>query len=211
MAHTIQGDLLIKRTGTAERRLNQGLSRETLTGQRAVIENDYAWLDISNASTQDVVLPDATTLANGWEIVVSTQAGSAASVNVMSYDAVTPVLLRNIISDRAYRFTLRDNSAAAGVWHVDFLEEADKIPVERYIDSFNATSDWSGPSAGYYTRTLTQATHGRGATPIVMVQSGTNPGVNITPDAVSIASNGDSTIKVPSSPDLRFAGRVIYV
>lgn len=211
MSYQIQGDLLIKRSGTAERRMNQGLSRETLTSQRDVVVNDYAWLDISNASTQDVVLPDATTLMNGWEIVVSTQAGSAASVNVMHYDAVTPVLLRNIVSDRAYRFTLRDNGTAAGVWHVDFLEEADKIPVERYVDSFNATSDWSGPSAGYYTRTITEATHGRGTTPMVMVQNGTNPGVNLTVDELSIASTGNTTIKVPSSPDLRFAGRIIFV
>ena len=211
MSQTIYGDLRVKRTGFFERRVNQGLSRETITNLRAITINDYAWISIINASTQDAVLPDATTADNGWSVVVMTDATSIASVNVKSYHAVTPVLIKNILVGRAYRFTLVDNSASAGVWHVDFLEQADLLPAERYVDTFNATSDWTGPGGGYYTRVITQVTHGMGTSPTAKVRSGTGPYTNVEPDQLTVAANGDITIQVTQTPDLRFAGQTVIM
>jgi len=211
MSQIIYGDLNVKRTLNADRRVNQGLSRETITSLRNVVVNDYAWLQITNASTQDVVMPDATTLANGWSIVVMADAASGASVNVKSYHAVTPVLIKNILVGRAYRFSLVDGTASAGVWHIDFLEEADLIASARYVGSFNATSDWGSPSGGYYTYTLAQSTHLRGTSPSVSLLLGPAPYSRVGCDLLTIAANGDVAIRVPQVPDLRFAGEMILI
>lgn len=206
------GDYSVGRTITAGRRVNSGFTAETITASRTLTIHDYQWIRITNASTQDVILPDATTLENGWQVVVDVPAASAASVNVKTYDAVTPVLLRNIESGRAYEFTLVDNSTDEGTWHVNFLEEADAIPTERYIETFDATTDWGTAAAGYYTITITEATHGRGANPNVQIQSlsGTDY-ITVTPDRILVESDGDTKIRVPETPDLRFAGRAIFV
>ena len=209
MSQVYQGDVQVKRTLNVDRRVNQGLSKETLVAARTVTINDFAWLQIINASTQDVVLPDATSLTEGWDIIVMADTSSGASVNVKTYHAVTPVLLKNILAGRAYRFSLINNGTAAGTWHKDYLEEADLIPAGRYVDSFNGTSDWSGPTLGYYTRTVTAATHIMGTSPNVSVFLGPAPFVGIQPDQISVASNGDITLQVPSVPDLRFAGKAI--
>ena len=211
MANTIYGDLHVKRSITADRRLNQGLSKETISTTRVLNNYDFAWIQIINASTQDVVLPDATTCENGWSIVVSVDSTSGASTNVKSYDAITPVLLRNILVGRAYRFSLLDNSTASGEWHIDFLEEADRLISQRYVDTFNATTDWSGPTNGYYSRTVSAATHGMSATPFVTIREGSNPYYDVIADQLYIENNGDITIKVTQAPDLRFAGQMIVM
>ena len=211
MPQVILGDFQVKRTLNVDRRLNQGLSKETITSLRSITLNDYAWLQIINASTQDVVLPDATTLSNGWDIVVMADALSGASVNVKKYDAATPVLLKNILVGRAYQMTLVDNSTPAGDWQISFREESDKIPSARYVDSFNDTTDWTGPAAGYYTRTVTQVTHTLGTSPLAKVRSGSGPYVNVEPDQLSVGINGDITIQVTQVPDLRFVGQMVIV
>ena len=136
-------------------------------------------------------------------------AASGASVNAKSYHAVTPVLVKNILVGRAYRFTLLDNASAAGVWHIDFLEEADLLPAERYADSFNATSDWTVGS-GVYTRTVATTTHEMGIQPIIEIFIGAAPAVRCAAD-LSVAANGGITISVPSDPDLRFAGKMVIL
>ena len=211
MAKTIYGDLNVKRSANIDRRLNQGLSIEVISSSRLIDVNDYAWIQVSNSTIQDVVLPDATTLLNGWSVVIGVDVNSVASSNVKSYDAITPVLLRNILVNRAYRFTLLDNSTAAGVWHIDYLEEADRVIPQRYVDSFNSTIDWSGPSNGYYSRTVTETTHGMGSNPKVVVREGTGPYYEVFVDQVAIATNGDVTISVTQSPDLRFSGQTIIM
>lgn len=210
MPQIIYGDLKVKRSLNVDRRLNEGLSRETITGARTVDKNDFSWLQITNASTQDVILPDATTLANGWVINVMADALSGASVNVKTYHATVPVLKKNILVGRAYSFTLIDNTTAAGEWQLNFLEEADLMSSSRYVDTFNATTDWTAGS-GYYTRTVAQTTHLMGASPTARVRAGSGPYVNVEPDQLSVAANGDITIQVTLNPDLRFAGQIVIM
>lgn len=211
MSHIVYGDLNVKRTTKVDRRVNQGLSREVLTTTKTITINEFAWLQVSNASTQDIVLPNATTLDNGWELVIGVDEASVASTNIKTFHAITPVLLKNVLAGRAYRISLIDNSAFEGVWLVDYLEEADKVVAFRYVDSFNATTDWSGPSGGYYTRTVTKATHSMSANPKVDVREGTDPYTKVEPDEISIASSGDITIRVTQIPDLRFAGQMLIM
>lgn len=78
-----------------------------------------------------------------------------------------------------------------------------------YTSSFNNTTDWGAASGGYYTITITEATHGKGTKPIVQIYelvSGVYEQVDV--DRLGIAANGDVTIRVPESLDTRFTGRI---
>ena len=207
-----KGDILIGRTGTASRRINTGASAETITTTRNIHNHDYQWLRLSNASTQDIILPDATGILLGWDIVIDVPSTSGASINVKTYDESVPVLLKNILAGRAYRLTCVDISSAAGLWNIDWLEEADLIPSERYVTTFNATTDWGTASAGYYTITVNESTHLRGAQPNVQIEelSGSDY-IECKPDQIYKYANGNVSFRVPEVPDLRFAGRIIFI
>lgn len=74
----------------------------------------------------------------------------------------------------------------------------------------NSTIGWSGPLGGYYYRIITAATHGRGLLPSTDTYE--YDGVKSTQiivDVLEMASNGDITIKVPDSPDLRFRAKIV--
>ena len=206
------GDFKVGRTIEAGRRMDSGFSAETLTAKKDLDKHSHQWLRITNAATQDVVLPDALTLPNGWKVVVNVPEASGASVNVKTFHGTTPVLLRNVIAGRAYEFTLVDNATATGTWHVDFLEEADSIPTERYVSTFNATGDWGTVSGGYYTIEVTEVTHGRGTNPVVMcrAKSGSDY-IAVNPDRIMVLADGNVQIRVPQIPDLRFEGQLIMV
>jgi len=212
MSQQVKGDLLVKRTITTERRVNEGAYAETITAQRDLILHEYAWLRISNDTTQDVVLPDATTLPLGWKQVIDVPVTSVASVNVKTYHISSPVLLKNILTDRAYEFICVDNSTAAGTWLIDFLEEADKIPTGRYSSPFTATTEWGTASNGYYTITITEATHGRGTNPNVQVYELSGSDFHkVDVDDVLVLANGNTSIRVPEVPNLRFAGKIVFI
>lgn len=205
----IKGDLQVCRTINAGRRVNQGLKTSAITGaEQLEIHSEY-WQQISAVAVQDVILPDATTLPNGWAIVVEAK---TSNLNVKTYDAVTPVLRKTVTPDRAYEFTLVDNGTEAGVWYVNFLEEADTLATARFTSTFDATTDWGVASGGYYTQTITQATHTRGTSPQVDVfeESGADF-VKVELDELKILANGDVELRVPESPDCRFAGKVVMV
>lgn len=83
--------------------------------------------------------------------------------------------------------------------------------VPRYIESFDATTDWGSPSGGLYSITVTAATHGLGINPNVAILELVSPGVfeQVFVDTVAISSIGDITISVLEVPDLRFEGKLI--
>lgn len=74
------------------------------------------------------------------------------------------------------------------------------------------TATWSGPSGGYYTITILESTHGKGTDPGVEVYetSGTDDD-QVTIDRIRVNSSGDVELRVPSSPDLRFDGKVVIL
>lgn len=205
----IKGDLNVCRTLDVGRRANQALIRKTITAQESLSVHSHYWQELTAASAQDVVLPDATTLNNGWEVVVR---AVNATLNVKTYDPVTPVLLKSIVTGRAYKFTLIDNGTDEGTWYVDYLEESDKIASTRYVDTFNATTDWGAAAGGYYTRTIAVGDHERGVTPQVELseKSGSDY-IKVEADEVKTLANGDVAIRVTETPDCRFEGRAILV
>lgn len=206
---TIKGDLQVCRSITAARRVNQGLIAKTITGAESLDLHSEWWQQLDAASAQDVILPDATTLTEGWSVVVE---AVTSTLDVKTFDSVTPVSRKEVSPGRAYQFTLTDNSTDAGVWYVNFLEEADTLPTARYTETFNATTDWGAASGGFYTLTIAQATHTRGTTPQVDVfeLSGSDY-IQVETDELKVLANGDVAIRVPESPDCRFAGRAVLV
>jgi hypothetical protein len=211
MTQFIYGDINVKRALTADRRVNEGLSRETLVESRVVTSYDYSWLQFMNASTQNVIFPDATSLAVGWSIVCATDVTSGASVNIKSYDAINPMILTNVVPGAAFRFVLTANTSSAGTWHIESMNGLIPVAATRYVGNFNATTNWSGPAGGYYTLTIPQSTHQRGTNPLVELLLGTSTLEVVSPDQMISALNGDVSILVPSVPDLRFAGQFIFV
>ncbi len=84
-------------------------------------------------------------------------------------------------------------------------------PAERYVSTFNATTDWGAPSGGNYNITILQATHARGTNPNVQVFED-NAGVfSVVGVQIDVNGSGDVTIRVNEVPDLRFQGAILIV
>lgn len=85
-------------------------------------------------------------------------------------------------------------------------------PAERFLQTFNATTDWGSPSGGYYTITVLAASHALGTDPTVEIYENiSSEYFQVTVDEVKVNTSGDVSFRVPSSPDLRFAGKVIII
>ena len=193
------------------RRGNNGANSETITTTRTIDINDYQWLNIINASTQDIVLPDATTLPLGWNITINVPPISGASVHVKSYHISSPVLVKNILPDFAYTFTCVNIGTSAGEWQVSFLYESNLVSNPRFESTFNGTTDWGVAGGGFYTIEVTAITHGRGTMPTVQTEKLTGSDYyKVDTDRCLILANGDVQIRVQDSPDLRFAGRLLF-
>ena len=203
------GDYEIGRSAKA-RSFQHGLSEETITTTRNIDIHDYQYLRLSCATNQDTVLPDATTLTAGWNRIIDVPSDSVGSILVKTYHAVTPVLLKTLASGKSIKVTLVNNSTAAGTWKVEVISESETSAAERYVSGFTATTEWGTASAGYYTITVTAATHGIGTNPVVSVQQLTGSDyIVVEADQLKIFSNGDVSIRVPETPNLRFAGRLV--
>ena len=91
----------------------------------------------------------------------------------------------------------------------DALEEL-QGEIDNYSDTFNNTTDWSGPTGGFYTITYPQATHQKGIAPKIMIFENELGNFNVVDvDRVQVTPAGDIEIRVPSSPDLRFNGKIV--
>ena len=85
-------------------------------------------------------------------------------------------------------------------------------PATKYALTFNATTDWGSVSGGYYTITVTAGTHALGTSPIIEIFELELGNYNsVMPDQISVTPGGDVSFRVPSAPDLRFAGKIIIV
>jgi hypothetical protein len=82
--------------------------------------------------------------------------------------------------------------------------------VKGYEKVFNATTDWGTASGGFYTISIPASTHGQGTkvlNPSLHIAVGADF-ATVHADRMLVAANGDVSFRVPSLPDLRFAGRV---
>jgi len=211
----IRGDLNVGRLITAGRRVNEGAIPET-SSSITLDQYSHHLLIMNVASAGTVDLPNAATIPLGWQVFVVVREASQ-NVEVRTYDAATPALLKQIIAGRAYEFTLIDQlPTGAGTWLINYVEEADLVPSERFVVTFDseivATGDWSAASGGYHTITVTEATHGRGAYPIMQLfKIESSDKIYVMPDRVLVNSAGDITFRVPTTPDLKFAGHIVII
>lgn len=84
----------------------------------------------------------------------------------------------------------------------------------RYVLTHNATTDWGSPSGGYYTISVSGVTQGRGNNPMIQFFEDTGGGnlIQVFPDQITVDNtNGNVTFRVPDSPDLRYAGQVVFI
>lgn len=75
----------------------------------------------------------------------------------------------------------------------------------KYSQTFNSTSDWTFDTDRYIINIL-QSTHLRGVAPFVAVIDNLD---DVVEPAVNIDNSGNIIISISSTPDLRFAGRVL--
>lgn len=82
----------------------------------------------------------------------------------------------------------------------------------KSIKIFNSTTDWDGPTDGYYSITYLASEHNKGLTPFFLVEEMVSTSYNIVmPDGITTNTSGDIIISVIDSPDGRFSGRIIVV
>lgn len=84
-------------------------------------------------------------------------------------------------------------------------------PASRSITSNNATTDWAGPSGGEYSITILAATHGKGTSPSVQVFELVTGIYNQVNPSINVNGSGDVIVSVTSSPDNRFAGKILII
>lgn len=93
-----------------------------------------------------------------------------------------------------------------------FVTSAAAAAIAKYTSTFDATTSWGSASGGVYTITIAAGTHGKGTSPLVMVQeAASSDWVTVIPEDVIVRSTGNVEIKVSETPNGRFAGRVIIL
>lgn len=210
----VKGDLVVSRTGQFGRRANEGLNGEVLAADRAVVIHDYAVLELDGgAADRNVVLPDATTLPNGWKLGVHNYGATNSLVVQDNSAAPLQTQLANV-KELCY-YILLDNSTAAGNWFVGCLTEPATYPAARFLVTFLST-DFPAAAGGYKTLTLTQkpglaaATHGRGVAPMIQTQelSGTDYD-RVLCDRERSTSAGNVELRVTDGAE--FSGRAVLM
>lgn len=205
-----KGDIEIVRTGVFGRRADQGLNADTITGdETSLVRHSAYWQSLSAENDQDVNLPDATTLPNGWEVVI--HATGAADLKVK--DDTSADTIGTVESGKASRFTCIDNSDEDGTWYVSSVATSEEGAAERYTLTHDATTDWGSAAGGYYTITTTAATHGRGTRPMVQFyETVSTDEIEVSPDSsLFVTSSGDHSFRVTEDPEGRYAGKVIFI
>lgn len=90
----------------------------------------------------------------------------------------------------------------------DLVNDAAAPASSKYVDTFNATSDWV-LNVDAYEITVLAATHGKGADAQVEVFEFTGGNYEKTNVYSKVNGSNDVVISVASSPDLRFMGKLI--
>jgi len=222
----IKGDAIISRTMEAGRRANEGLRTEVLVANLAVIDHDHHWLRLDGGvATRVIELPDATTITEGWQLVVQNN-GTTDPLEVRKNNGMfTGTLLRSIEADglessgetNAYEFTLLDGGTVAGDWFVDELGDPASATADaaRFVVNFLA-SEFPAAVMGKKTLTsvekggLAEMTHGRGIFPIMQVHEidGTDHELVLV-DTLLTTMIGDIEITVTTAAE--FDGRIIII
>lgn len=220
--HKIKGDLVVSRQ-LESLRSNEALFAQILAANISLDGFCEAWQSIDGAGVNRVVeLPSALTIAKGWKVVVHNTSSAAEVMTVKSYDgSFTGATLKAIAAPEAandtlaYQFICVDNSTAAGVWYVVELGESATLVAARYVATF-VVADWPATVGGLKTLTSTQvaglgaAIHGRGVTPLFMVQEKVSANYDrVTCHIERTDASGNMALTVTKND--AFDGRVILI
>lgn len=160
-------------------------------------------IDVFTYDEIEVIVLTYDSLSNYVQVVAESFDGSVISINtpdggIDNFNTVT--------------FTSDDDSIVITsdpvTGTIDFSAVGGGGGGSNYVGTFNATTDWSGPSAGLYTRTITFATHAK-TNPMVEVFETNGLVFDEVYTEITMNASYDITIKVTDSPDLRFAGKLI--
>lgn len=81
---------------------------------------------------------------------------------------------------------------------------------DPYVSTFNSTTDWSGPSGGFYSILIPQATHEKGLNPTVDVFESVSGNFEEVIVEVIVSSSGNITIRIPDD-GTRFVGKLVIL
>lgn len=199
------------RTATFDRRADQGLAKATISTSEVLTRHSAHWQSLTSSTSNDlVVLPDATTLPEGWAVIIQNVGDVALEVE----DDTTGTTLATIPVDEAVRAILTDNGDADGEWFIEPMILADAPLVEaRYTLTHDATTDWGSATGGYYSIAVAESTHGRGTRPTVQTYEtdGSNEEEVVLDESKFATASGDYTARTAEDPDLRYAGKIIFI
>ncbi len=185
--------------------VNFNVLSKAISATEAINGESSYWQNLSAAVTQDVVLPDATTLQNGWSVVI--KASGAAGLNIKTYHMTTPVLLLSLSATKVYEFVLLDNSTAAGVWQKIVKLDSEQSKAAFFTQAFNDTSDWT-LNGGVYEIIIPVSTHMKGD--IVDAKAWRDNGaeyeLGTIADVRVVKATGAVRLVATSIPDNRFTG-----
>jgi hypothetical protein len=130
---------------------------------------------------------------DGSVISINTPDGGIDDINTLNF----------ISSDNSVLIT-----SAPGTGTIDFVAVGGGGGIPDYVDTFNSTSDWTGPALDVYSIVVAFATHGK-SSPTVDVFETSGAILDLVYASVSVDAAYNITLTVTSSPDLRFAGKLI--
>lgn len=179
---------------------------------------------VAEASGNNIVLR-RTALGSGHDYALTV--GTVDALVTLGWTAATYTgtgsVFKEIQIGSAYKFTLVENSDDAGVWYVNWLEDHEFTIAPRFVDLFNATTDWgtivdNDCDEFYYDQEWLAATHGRGDNPAwqIFEKSGTDYkkvfGLEEWTDATSdihISVSGEDS--EDNDDDARFEGKIVAI
>lgn len=127
---------------------------------------------------------------DGAQLFVTTAGGDLDNVSVLNFESSdnSVIITANPLTDT-----------------IDFIAPGSS---PDYIDTFNATTDWTGPSLDVYSRTIPFASHGK-TSPSVDIFETNGLVEDLVFASVSVDAAYNIILTVTSAPDLRFAGKLI--
>ncbi len=109
-------------------RFDQSLETATLTGSYYLTALSAAWQCLSASSSQQVYLPDATTLPKGWAVAICNQGSN--SLDILNNNGT---LIKTISAGSAFEFRCSGNDNASGTWIYFMLPSGSSEIAYRYI------------------------------------------------------------------------------
>jgi len=187
--------------GVANQAARFSLTRSDVVDVNGAVSLVY---QVNNSSTYQIIDLDNLDNASGY-ILISQPGGTGGSVNSVDGNIVDNTDPTNPIVNQIQS----DWNATGGLAEILNKPEA----LSPYIQDFNNNSDWGSPSGGFYTITIPESTHQRGAIlwSVGIYQVSGGDLILTQVNELIIDGSGNVSFNVTEDPDGRFAGRVLIL